>query len=112
MADTASALLKQVDFLILAVLTAEPLHGYGIVQELERISDGRIQLRPGDVYRVLYRMHRQGLIEPLEPEQRADERRTYYGITKRGRTVAEAEARLLSGVSARLLAGQGAADGA
>lgn len=103
--------LKQTDFLILAVLSDGPLHGYGIVQAVDDLSDGRVQLRPGDVYRVLYRMHRQGLIEPAQVRDPEDERRSYYAITDRGREIAEAEARLLSGVSSRLLAGQ-RADGA
>lgn len=98
--------LKQTEFLILAVLNERPLHGYGIVQEVERLSDGRVQLRPGDIYRVLYRMESRKLIEPVQVEEPEDERRTYYGITDEGREIAEAEARLLSGVSARLLAGQ------
>ncbi len=98
--------LRQVDFLVLAVLQAEPLHGYGIVRAIDSLSGGRVQLRPGDVYRVLYRMQRAGLLEAAGRGEVEDgaERRTYYRITERGRQVAAEQASLLAGVSARVLA--------
>lgn len=102
----AGVALRQVDFLVLAVLHDEPLHGYGIVQAIDRVTDGRVQLRPGDVYRVLYRLHRDGLLTQVgrRSAPAGNERRTYYRITKLGRQAAADEARLLSTISARLLA--------
>ena len=104
--------LKPVEFLILAVLFDEPLHGYGIVQQIEERTAGRVQLRPGDVYRVIYRLAERGLLE--DAQRRAvdsgDERRTYYAITEEGQEVARSEAEMLSDVSAALVsktAGQG-----
>ena len=104
--------LKQVEFLVLAVLFDEPLHGYGIVRNIEERTHGRVQLRPGDVYRVIYRLAKRGLLG--ETDRRADdagaERRTYYAITKAGRELARAEAEMLSEVSSALVskpAGQG-----
>jgi len=104
--------LKSVEFLVLAVLSDEPLHGYGIVQQIEKRTGGRVQLRPGDVYRVIYRLADRGLLQ--EADRRADdagdERRTYYGITAAGRELAQDEAAMLAEVSAGLVsktAGQG-----
>lgn len=103
--------LKQVEFLILAVLFDEPLHGYGIVQRIEERTGGRVRLRPGDVYRVIYRLGDRGLLQ--ESDRRAadgDERRTYYAITAEGREVATGEAEMLSEVSSSLVskaAGEG-----
>ena len=98
--------IRQIDFLVLAVLTDGPLHGYGIVQALARMSDGRIEMRPGDVYRVLYRMHRAGLIEPADAAEveDADDRRSYYRITREGSEAAAEQAELMAGVAAQLLA--------
>lgn len=103
MTTSSRSPLKQTDLLILTVLHEEPLHGYGIVKEIESMTDGRVRLRPGDVYRMLYRLDRQGLIESTDATDPEDERRSYYRITAEGRRVAEAEARLLSSVTERLL---------
>ena len=47
--------LKPVEFLVLSILQNGPLHGYGIVQEMNARTDGRVSPRPGDLYRILYR---------------------------------------------------------
>lgn len=96
--------LKPAELFVLAVLRAGPLHGYGLVQEVAARSRGRIQIRPGNLYRVLDRMLDRGLIELYERASAADERRTYYRITQLGRRVAQEEARLLAGVLEELLA--------
>jgi DNA-binding PadR family transcriptional regulator len=58
-----------------------------------------VRLRPGTLYRAINRLLDEGLIE--ERDERPDpalddERRRYYGLTKRGRAAAEAEARRLA----------------
>ena len=98
--------LKPVDFLVLAILCDGPLHGYGIASEIGERTEGRIRLRPGDVYRVLYRMQREDLIEAFDgsPDDGEDaERRAYYRITGHGRDVARTEAEMLAGIASRLL---------
>jgi DNA-binding PadR family transcriptional regulator len=98
--------VRQVDFLVLAVLVDGPLHGYGIVQALAELTDGRVELRPGDVYRILYRMRKAGLIEPVTDGAEADAgRRSTYRITQSGRDAAADQAKLMAGVSAQLLGG-------
>lgn len=101
--------LKPVEFLALAVLLDEPLHGYGIVQQIEARTGGRVQLRPGDVYRVIYRLEERGL---LRKDGRAgddgdDDRRTYYGITAAGRDLVRDEAKMLAEVSAAVVGASG-----
>ena len=104
--------LKPVEFLVLAVLFDEPCHGYGIVQQIGERTDGRVQLRPGDVYRVIYRLAQRGLLEESgrHGDDGGDERRTYYAITTVGQDLARADAQMLSDVSMELLSkatGQG-----
>jgi DNA-binding PadR family transcriptional regulator len=99
--------LKQVDFLVLAVLQDSAMHGYGIVQQLEEMTDGAVALRPGDVYRVLYRMQRAFLIEPVGDAETSNGRRTNYGITASGRRLLSSQAKILAGVAAKVLAGGG-----
>jgi len=79
-------------------------HGYEIMQEVERRTDGQIVLHPGTLYRALGRLLDQGLIEELDErpaDDNDDERRRYYRLTALGQAVARAEVeRLASQVSA------------
>ena len=72
--------LQEPTFLILAALAEEPMHGYGVIQEVIALSDGRVRLRPGTLYGALDRLERLGLIESLP----ADDRRHPYRITAPG----------------------------
>jgi len=77
------------------------LHGYAIMREVRRRSDGRRRLAPGTLYRSLRQMQERGLVE--ESEQRpdaslADGRRRYYRLTDLGRRVAVAEVARLEGL--------------
>ncbi|MBW3534242.1 MAG: PadR family transcriptional regulator [Gemmatimonadetes bacterium] len=88
--------LKPDVFWILAVLARGERHGYGILQEAERLSGGSVLLRPGPLYRRLSRLLDEGLL--VEVDERPadveghDERRRYYRITPFGARVAGAEA--------------------
>ena len=84
------------EFRILLALLEAPAHGYGIMQEVKRRSDGQVQLGPGTLYGAVRRMLERGLIvesdDGPDPDP-ADRRRRYYAITEFGRAVAQAEAR-------------------
>jgi len=92
-----------IDLLVLAVLNEGPRHGYALAQAIDERSQSRARIRPGDLYRVLYRLHRAGLIEPVAARAADDERRMRYRITAEGRRVARAEAAYLRDVCAALL---------
>ena len=92
--------LTAVVFEILLALAAGERHGYEIMQDVERRSDGRIVLHTGTLYRALGRLLEQGLIEELEERpaaDRDDERRRYYRLSSIGRAVARAEGERLAG---------------
>jgi DNA-binding PadR family transcriptional regulator len=84
---------------ILLALAGEDLHGYGIMQEVLRQSEGRYRLGPGTLYDNLQRLMRQGLVEetPGQPRNQ-DTRRRYYRLTAIGRSVLAAEISRLEGV--------------
>ena len=95
--------LKPIEFVVLAILAEGNRHGYGIVQEIEARTGGAIRVRPGDLYRVLYRLSERGLLRTVDSRPAGDdERRTYYGLTALGRRVLRAEAELLSGIIAQM----------
>lgn len=82
-------------FHILLALADEERHGYGIMQEVERRTDGAVQLGPGTLYGAIKRLLKNGLIEEIDerpdPELN-DERRRYYRLTDFGVGVLSAEA--------------------
>src|ERR1700688_1051399 len=75
---------------ILLALAGEDLHGYGIMQEVIRQSEGRYKLGPGTLYDNLQRLVKQGIVEPVG-EDADDSRRRYYRLTTLGRRVIAAE---------------------
>ena len=92
--------LTPVVFEIALSLAAGERHGYEIMQDVERRTDGRIVLHPGTLYRALGRLLEQGLIEELDERPAAgrdDERRRYYRLSPLGRAVARAEVERLAG---------------
>lgn len=99
-------------YAILLALAGGEMHGYGIMREVERATQGQTRLGPGTLYRSIKQMLAAGMIE--ESEERPDpelddERRRYYRLTGYGRRVAEAEsarlARLVAEAKARQLLG-------
>ena len=64
-----------------------PNHGYGIVQTVERLTDGAIKLAPGTMYGSLSKMEKDALIRFV----REEEKRKIYEITDLGREVLQTE---------------------
>jgi len=81
------------EFHVLLALQHGARHGYGVMQDVETMSEGRIRLGPGTLYTAIKRLVTAGLIEECESDA---ERRRCYRLTRKGRSVAEDEARQLS----------------
>ncbi len=86
--------LKPADFHILLALIEKPRHGYEIMKEVERESDGRVRLEVGTLYRLLARLHDHGLLQQGEE----DGRRRNYALTRAGVQALKFEAERLAGV--------------
>lgn len=87
--------LRSVDFLILVMLSQGDRHGYGIMQDVERHTNGATRLEAGSLYRTIRRLTEQRLV--VESARRPapdldDDRRRYYRLTPLGRRVVAAEA--------------------
>jgi len=77
---------------ILLALAGEDRHGYGIMQEIARQSEGQYKLGPGTLYDNLQRMMDRRLVEEAAGRHRDDDpRRHYYRLTRLGRSVLAAE---------------------
>ncbi|GAA4466031.1 PadR family transcriptional regulator [Phytohabitans houttuyneae] len=84
--------MREPTFLILTALAEGPRHGYGILQEVETVSKGRVRLLPGTLYTALDRLAAEGLVAH-ERDERVDGRlRRYYRLTAEGLTALDAEA--------------------
>jgi len=84
---------------ILLSLAGEDRHGYGIMQEIARQSDGQYKLGPGTLYDNLQKLMTQGLVEASpRPPAHDDPRRRYYRLTSFGRGVLSAEIARLDNV--------------
>ena len=78
--------MTETAFYILLCLKT-PNHGYGIVQTVERLTEGAIKLAPGTMYGSLSKMEKDGLIRIV----REEEKRKIYEITDLGREVLQTE---------------------
>jgi DNA-binding PadR family transcriptional regulator len=96
---------------ILLGLGEDTLHGYGIIQAFEALTEGRETLLPGSLYGTLSRMVSAGLLEEVDPppaQTSGGPPRRYYRATARGKAVARTELermeRLLAVATARKMA--------
>ncbi len=84
--------LSPANVYILLSLAAEDRHGYGIMQEVARQSEGQYKLGPGTLYDNLQKLMNHGMVEDA-PRRSADDdpRRRYYRLTSFGRKVLAAD---------------------
>ncbi|MGH3105113.1 MAG: PadR family transcriptional regulator [Gaiellaceae bacterium] len=80
----------RLDLLVLAVLAGGPAHGYRVIQELRRRSEGTFDLPEGTVYPALHRLERTGLLTSTWSPGPARRRRVYR-LTPGGRSALEQE---------------------
>ena len=78
--------MTETGFYILLCLRKES-HGYGIVQQVEVLTNGEIRISPGTLYGTLSKMEKDGLIRFV----REEDKRKIYLITSLGREVLEVE---------------------
>ncbi len=83
---------------VLLAIGPEERHGYAIMSEIARMTEGAVHLGPGGIYTTIRRLLDDGLIEESDgrPDPELDDaRRRYYRLTALGRAVASAEVRRL-----------------
>jgi DNA-binding PadR family transcriptional regulator len=73
--------MREPTFLVLTALVAGPQHGYAVIEDVARITDGRVRLRAGTLYAALDRLRSDGLIEVDREEVVQSRLRRYYRLT-------------------------------
>ncbi len=76
---------KQLDLLLLSVLSPEPAHGYAVIEELRRRSEGTFDLSESTVYPALHRLEQSKLLHS-EWAEVGGRRRRVYRLTDKGRS--------------------------
>jgi len=73
------------DMLILKAVSLGPLHGYGILLQIQQISKEALQIPQGSLYPALYRLENGGFITSEWGESENKRRSKYYQLTSAGR---------------------------
>lgn len=78
--------------LLLAIVEDGPFHGYAVIEELRRRTDGAIDLPEGTIYPALHRLERTGLLASSWSEVNGRRRRSYT-LTTGGKKAAREKRR-------------------
>ena len=80
------------DMLILKAVSLSPLHGYGILLRIQRISGERLEIQQGSLYPALYRLEHQGWIRSEWGESDNKRKAKYYRLSAVGKRRLQMEA--------------------
>lgn len=94
--DVRTLPLRPAVYHILLALASRDRHGLGIAQQIEKVSEGAVEIGPGTLYRSLAELAEARLIDAVPaPSAEADPRRKYYRITRGGRDLLTRETQRL-----------------
>lgn len=94
------------DMLVLQILALGPMHGWGITQRIEQISEAVLRVNQGSLYPALYRLEEQGWIQSEWGATENNRQAKFYSLTAKGKKhlAAERESwRRLAGAVGRIL---------
>ena len=94
--------LTLTELVVLAALSDRPRYGYEVVQRVDELTSSRVQLRPGNLYRVLHRLVTHDLVTEVPAPRDVDERRRYFRVTALGRRAAASQLTMLSSLLQRV----------
>jgi PadR family transcriptional regulator PadR len=97
MGDTLKALPGTIlpgtlDMLILKTVSRGPMHGYGIAEFIEQVSDDVLKVEEGALYPALHRLEVRGLLSSQWGASDNNRRAKFYRLTARGRRELQQEA--------------------
>ena len=89
--EKADLLQGTLDLLILKVVALGPVHGYGISQRIQQISDAVLQVQQGSLYPALHRLEKRGWLEADWGESDKGRQAKFYRLSGTGRRQLAAE---------------------
>jgi len=85
MTRSVEILQGTLDLLILRTLDLRPLHGVGVADRIEQVTNGGFIVGPGSLFPALHRLAEKGWIEGQWGELETGRRAKFYSITRAGR---------------------------
>jgi transcriptional regulator len=85
MAKPTDLLQGTLDMLIMKTLALGPMHGWGISQRIQQVSEDVLVINQGSLYPALYRLEQQGLIKSEWGSSENNRQAKYYELTRAGR---------------------------
>ncbi|HZU28927.1 MAG TPA: PadR family transcriptional regulator [Bryobacteraceae bacterium] len=79
------------DMLVLRIVAAGPVHGYGIAQRIRQISKDVLQVQQGSLYPALYRLEKRGWLRAEWGDAETGRQAKLYSLTRAGRKQLESE---------------------
>ena len=73
------------DLLVLRTLAAGPMHGWGIAQRIQQISQDVLRVNQGSLYPALHRLEQQGWIDAEWGTSENNRQARFYTLTRDGR---------------------------
>jgi PadR family transcriptional regulator, regulatory protein PadR len=87
----ADLLQGTLDLLILKTLALEPMHGWGISQRIQQMSQDVLQVQQGSLYPALHRLEQRGWIDAEWGDSDNNRKAKFYRLTRAGRKQLEVE---------------------
>jgi PadR family transcriptional regulator PadR len=91
MNSKADLLQGTLDLLILKTLALEPMHGWGISQRIQQMSQDVLQVQQGSLYPALHRLEQRGWIDAEWGDSDNNRKAKFYRLTRTGRKQLEVE---------------------
>lgn len=73
------------ELIVLHLISIGDTYGYALTGRVSELSEGRIDLKEGTLYPILYRLENEGMVESFWATQERGVPRKYYRITEKGR---------------------------
>src|SRR5262249_32897984 len=109
MANKSDVLQGTLDLMVMKTLESMgPMHGYGIAQRLQQVSERVLQLNQGTLYPALLRLEQRGWISSKGGTAENNRRARFYSLTRSGKKQLQREAddwNRMAALMARLLGG-------
>jgi len=101
-AESNALLQGTLDLLILKTLAIEPMHGWGVAQRIQQISNEVLQIGQGSLYPALHRLEYRGWIRAEWASSENNRRAKFYSLTAAGRKQLKAELQNWDRISAAI----------
>ena len=79
------------DLLVLQALAPQPLHGLGVSQRINQITNQAFHVKPGSLFPALHRLEEAGWLKSYWGESENNRRAKFYTLTKTGQRQLETE---------------------